>query len=464
MKQTVVGVFDRYAEAQHAAQQLRESGFGDSVYVTDDPEVATQATERDTGVLASVRNFFSNLFGDDDEREVSPYAEAVRRGGAIVKVEVEEEERVDTARRALEAAGAVDIDERANEWRASGWDEGSSLRGGSTYSGSDAGLAASGGAAGLAAGEAGTMGSSERTSLSGTASMSDTEYVPPAGLASGTETPTGGSATAYDVDPLTGRDTGSGEHTGLRTSRDPSTGSMGTDDSLGTSSSMGATARAATGAQRESDVIPVVREELQIGKRLVSTGGVRVYARTVEEPVRESLELRSEHAEVERRPVDRPASAADLEGIGERTIEVREMAEQPVVAKEARVVEEVVVGKTVETRTEQIEDTVRHTEVDVENLEGGGTRSAGMASAGAFDESYYRNHWQSNFADQGGAWEDYEPAYRYGDTMRGDARWSGRSWDEAEPGLRSEWETRHPGSAWERFKASVRHAWERMTT
>ena len=60
----------------------------------------------------------------------------------------------------------------------------------------------------------------------------------------------------------------------------------------------------------------------------------------------------------------------------ERTIEVEERGEEAVVSKEARVVEEVVVRKDVEQRTETVSDTVRKTEVDVEddrNIRGTGT-------------------------------------------------------------------------------------------
>jgi stress response protein YsnF len=77
--------------------------------------------------------------------------------------------------------------------------------------------------------------------------------------------------------------------------------------------------------------------------------------------------LREEHAAIERRPVDRPATAADLK---EGFVEIRETTEQPVVSKTARVVEEVVVGKEATERTETIADTVRGTEVEVERVRG----------------------------------------------------------------------------------------------
>jgi uncharacterized protein (TIGR02271 family) len=111
----------------------------------------------------------------------------------------------------------------------------------------------------------------------------------------------------------------------------------------------------------------VVKEELEVAKREVQTGGVRVYSRVTETPVSESVNLREEHATIERRAVDRPATVADLK---EGFVEVRETTEQPVVSKAARVVEEVVVGKEASERTETIHDTVRGTEVEVERTEG----------------------------------------------------------------------------------------------
>ncbi len=114
--------------------------------------------------------------------------------------------------------------------------------------------------------------------------------------------------------------------------------------------------------------IPIVEENLQVGKREVERGGVRVYRRIVEIPVEESVTLREEHVLVERRPVDRAVTDADLALQGERTIELTETAEEAVVDKQARVVEEVLVGKETSEHTEQIHDTVRHTEVEIEEI------------------------------------------------------------------------------------------------
>lgn len=122
--------------------------------------------------------------------------------------------------------------------------------------------------------------------------------------------------------------------------------------------------------------IPVIEEELHVGKREVQTGGMRVRSRIIERPVEESLRLREERVRVERTPVNRPASESDLSTFREGEIEVRERAEVPVVNKEARVVEEINVRKDVEEREERVRDTVRKTDVEVEPLENNSEMSA----------------------------------------------------------------------------------------
>jgi len=114
--------------------------------------------------------------------------------------------------------------------------------------------------------------------------------------------------------------------------------------------------------------IPIIEENMQIGKREVETGGVRLKSRIVERPVEEHLRLREEHVNVQRNPVNRPASEADLNTFREGSIELTEHAEVPVVNKEARVVEEITLNKEVEERDEVIRDTVRKTEVDIDQL------------------------------------------------------------------------------------------------
>lgn len=132
----------------------------------------------------------------------------------------------------------------------------------------------------------------------------------------------------------------------------------------------GAQRAATTGPQtNQGEAIPVVEEEIRVGKRSIQRGGVRVYSRVVEQPVEESVRLRQEQVRVERQPVNRPATEADLRNREQQVVEVREYAEEPVVSKQARVVEEVRVGKDSTERTETVRDTIRRTEVEVENLD-----------------------------------------------------------------------------------------------
>ena len=137
-------------------------------------------------------------------------------------------------------------------------------------------------------------------------------------------------------------------------------------------------------ASVEEERIPIVEEELRVGKREVERGGARVRSYVREVPVHEEVTLREEHVQVERRPVEQATTTGAMgtaqatgDLLQERTIEMVEKAEEAVVQKVANVREEVVVTKTAEERTEQIEDTVRRTEVEIDE----GARSSGERSA-----------------------------------------------------------------------------------
>jgi uncharacterized protein (TIGR02271 family) len=154
-----------------------------------------------------------------------------------------------------------------------------------------------------------------------------------------------------------------------------SAGMMGTglSDSMGgsrsTGQSMGTTDRTAS-TGRGDEVIPVVEEELHVGKRDVNRGRVRIHSHVVERPVEEQVNLREEHVHVERRAATgdmRTGSVGNENLFQERTIEMEERGEEAVVSKEARVTEELVVRKDVDQRTQTVSDTVRKTEVEVED-------------------------------------------------------------------------------------------------
>jgi uncharacterized protein (TIGR02271 family) len=129
---------------------------------------------------------------------------------------------------------------------------------------------------------------------------------------------------------------------------------------------------AATGVTTTAEqggTIQLAEEQLAVGKRLVNRGGTRVRRYVVETPVEESVTLHEEKVTLERHPVTdgRPVTDADFT---DKTIELTETAEEAVVAKTARVVEEVSLGKTATDRSETIRDTIRKEEVEIEQLPG----------------------------------------------------------------------------------------------
>jgi uncharacterized protein (TIGR02271 family) len=217
--------------------------------------------------------------------------------------------------------------------------------------------------------------------------------------------------------------------------------------------------RAGTREVETGDIkVPVVEEELQVGTRQVQRGGVRLYTRVTERPVEETVRLRDETVHVERHPVDRPATEADVAAATERTVEVTETDEEAVMRKQARVVEEVVVGKAQEERTETVRDTVRRTEVEVEPV--GAEHAREARGFDAYDADF-RGHYTTSLASRGHPYERWSPGYRYGYELASDRRYAGRDWTALEPEARRGWEAQQKGT-WEEFKDTVRYAWEKV--
>jgi uncharacterized protein (TIGR02271 family) len=342
-----VGVFDDYGTAERVAQDLTEAGIPRSAIEVESnfrTGAAGRGYDSHEGE-GGISGFFKRLFGGDESG--GHYAEAVRRGNAVVCVTAPREQ-TDRAVEIMNSAGAVDIDRHVERYRQTGYRD-------------------------------------------------------------------------YDENaPAYSYDEARAERDRLR-------------------------------SDQEGGSIPVIEEELQVGKRVVRRGGVRVYSRVIEEPVEEDVELREERVKVDRRAVDRPAERGEMAGVRDQSIEFEEVVEEPVVQKRARVREEVVVGKETNRRTEKVRGSVKRTEVEVERLGGGDYRDD------------FRRHWQERYGASGESWETYEPAYEYGYRSASDDRWRGRSWTEAESDLRSDYERRYPGSAWERMKDSVRYGWEKVT-
>lgn len=186
--------------------------------------------------------------------------------------------------------------------------------------------------------------------------------------------------------------------------------------------------------------IPVVEEKLEVGKKREVRGGVRIYSRITEIPVQEDVTLREERVDMERQRADRPAGPEEMR---ERTVEMTETREEPVVRKEARVVEEIILRKDVQERTETVKEKVRKTDVEVEQL-----------------DKEFRRDFEQRFAGRGYTYEQSQAAYSFGRDMAHDPRFRGKRWEAIEPEARRLFEERNPGM-WNEYKDAVRSAFDR---
>jgi hypothetical protein len=80
-------------------------------------------------------------------------------------------------------------------------------------------------------------------------------------------------------------------------------------------------------------------------------------------------------------------------------------------------------------------------------------------------EEDFHAHYDEQFGKRTGSrYDEYVPAYRYGATMGRDTRYQDRPWDDdVELEAQHDWERNAPEGSWDRFKAAVRHGWERVT-
>src|SRR3954451_4143471 len=116
----------------------------------------------------------------------------------------------------------------------------------------------------------------------------------------------------------------------------------------------------------EEQIIPIPKEELQVGKRQVQSAKVyRVSTTVVEVPVEEQIKLRAETVVIERRPTI-GTTVRGGESFQDRVVEVHEMYEEPVIGKVITQSEEMVIYKTLSERTATVRETVRQTRVNVD--------------------------------------------------------------------------------------------------
>lgn len=355
MSHTVIGIFKTFTEASVARQHLENAGISPAnIDVADSNFTAPDYGGNDitggvTDVTAesrlhqhdkkdddSIGGFFRNLFSsddDDDDQLVNRHIEAGKRG-TIVTVHAYSYDEAERAADLMDEYGAVNVNDSDD------WDT------------SDANIP---GAANLSTGDFDTA---------TTANYSST--------AADDATPVGGfaSATPSDFEQASLNDLHDTTSAGYTHDSDTTLGQADKTNFGHTDVNLG---QSLTGDIDQNlnnpDSIKVVEENLNVGKEEVRTGGVRLRSRIVERPVEESIRLRQERVTVNRTPVDRPATEADFNTFQEGTVEMTESAEIPVISKDARVVEEVSLNKEVTESDQTIVDTVRHTEVDTENID-----------------------------------------------------------------------------------------------
>jgi hypothetical protein len=347
MQHTLVAVFDNRNDAQQAMDELLASSFtstnvrlaqSDTTSAISDTAAAAP-THDDDSFAASVRNFFSDIFGSDDSVHTQRYASAVTNGQYVLTVGPVSEPDVERAADIVERFGPIDIDE-----------ESSSAEFG--YAGASA---------------SGTLGTDqimrrESTMLQGGQSQSlsfqNDDRAPFQQGNLNDPVPMGGT---YQ-EPMESGQRMSASTAGMSMQDGTQQGALQRDDSTG--------------------VGGLAPTELK-------RPGVRVFAR----------------------------DAGDLGNSGIRT--------------------------------------------------SGGIGSLGADAAQQRDnDTAFRSHWSSNYAADSGNYDEYAPAYGYGSQLASDDKYRGRSWDDAESDIRSDWESRNAGttSTWDKMKAAVRHGWERMTS
>jgi uncharacterized protein (TIGR02271 family) len=132
------------------------------------------------------------------------------------------------------------------------------------------------------------------------------------------------------------------------------------------------------GSRGGAQAVREVEEELSIAKRQVGRGGVRVTTHVSEQPVEETVTLREEKVAAKRQAADRVLSSEEAdEAFAEKSVELTATGEEVEVRKEARVTGEVVLGKTATEREQTVKDTVRRSEVEVEEIAAKKGRKAG---------------------------------------------------------------------------------------
>ncbi|SPB18428.1 hypothetical protein NOV72_05628 [Caballeronia novacaledonica] len=455
MRHTVIGVFDTYAQAEDARSALISAGFAradielqanpkrdDAAAPSDMPDAVTH---QEPGMLANIERFFSMLFGGRDQPpEVAHYSEAVRRGAILVAVDTPSVEQADIARTTLSGQGAIDIDERAASWTTLehgasdmpaaddrdhsvldelGLGRGSAVPGREPVNSPDMTPMRARAYPHADAGDPAAL-----TPRDYASDPADDLLMPRAGMQSQSQSQSQTQSMMSDAertarDPLAGRDPVTGRDPYATTGIDPLADPLGgvpadplaARDGLTGGSLSERDALAGRDPLRTTGAVPSERDPLP---------GVRT-------------DMASEWRSVEPLgPLDEPAApyqAGAARAAGS--------SPDPVLAS---------AGTQAAGPVGPASTTTGPATVPNEYME--------------YEEDF-RADYESKYSATGEPYEDYQGAYRYGATLGNDDRFRSRTWDDQmEYETRRDWESKHgEGDTWERFKAAIRHGWDRVT-
>jgi hypothetical protein len=458
-------VFDNRSDAQNAMDELLASGFTrtDVNVSSADPTGQTSSLSGDTartderheeGIAASIKHFFTGLFGSDNDEHAARYSDVVSRGHHVLTLVTQSEPEVERAADIIERFGPVDLDERHDlsgsagsldpAMLAAGASAGSGLQKSSSMSQQSGGYREPSSGAGSLSGETG-----ERNSF-GTQDLND-----PVPKGQTFQEPMGGSMRAGDSLQAGGSNDSNIAGNTLDTSRGSTL--QGGSSLQGTSSLQGSNDASLGGTIQTGSMQRDMGEQLneQRSGGYSSTldtsakrSGVRVYSRGDDDSVFRS---------------DWQSNYSSLGGSYDDYAPAYRYGS--------------------EMRNDDKYRNRDWTDVESDLRSSWESRNPGASTWDKFkaavrrgwdkitpdldsDDSEYRSDWQSNYSSLGGSYDDYAPAYQYGSQMRKDSRYQNRKWDDVESDLRSDWDTRYGSSGsstWEKMKAAVRRGWDKIT-
>ena len=484
MQHTLVAVFDNRTDAQNALNELLSSGFtrtdvrlsstdadttgqSDSLSTSSDLDTARSA-DGDTGITASIKNFFGDLFGSDNAEHVNRYEGAVNSGRHVLTLVANSLPEVERGADIVERYGPTDIDETSSgtpDMASTGFSSGA-MHAGSTIGMQQASsMSAQSTTTGAGSVQAASIPSLDnpgdrqlfqhQESL-GTSDLTNATHQEPLGQSG--LTATGGTS----LQGSTLRDTaiqGSALEGSIRQ------GSTAVDrgDSLQRDTSMGNTGTRFTDKQRngvrifsrgQSDAAMGSTTGFESGSGSSAMGGYSgddtYYRNHFDTTYGATGASYDEYA---------PAYSYGSEAA--RSGRYTNGAWDDIEADLRNDWDSRYATGGEPSTWEKMKAAVRH----------------GWERMTRDDDDMYRGHYDSTYAASGEKYDDLKPAYSYGTEMRRNELYRNRPWDDVETDLRTGWDNRIDGtrefsttgsdssepSAWDRVKNAVRHGWDKMT-